>query len=336
MWNVAAATARGHHAEFLTNAPVSEAMVDRHRRLVDSLVAGRVAPLRVLDVGAGSGALSAAFAAAGHEVTAIEPSSALDDATGARFGFRVLRGSWPDPRLRSEHFDLVVCVQVLEHTSDPVAVIESILAALAPGGTAYVEVPSGDWVQRHASPIDVHVPHVHYFASRSFARVVQRAGGFVVASRDVIAGRDVGYEICAGDGQSSWSAGIVPDAGEFARSVERLRDRVAALPRGRTAIYGANAGTQALLGWVPQGPWGTVLDDTPAYWGHRVYSSAGEWPISDPDTCDLANYECVVIAAYVHDTTIAARLRARGFRGTVWSLRPATAVTDGPPSLFAD
>lgn len=333
MWNSRSSDVVGHHADFLTNAPVSDAMTTRHRLLVEALVGGHGAGRRVLDVGAGSGALSAAFAAAGHHVTAVEPSRALDPSTGRRYGFSVHNHEWPVAELAGETFDLVVCVQVLEHTSDPSAVLASMLGAVASGGRAYVEVPSGDWVARHASPIDVHAPHAHYFSSSSFRAVAGRSGAQVVAERPILEGRDIGYTLIFGAATTDDSQ--VGPAPAMAAAVGVLRGRVAALDGRRVAVYGANAGTQALLGWVPRGPWDVVLDDTAAYWGHSAYSSSAVIPIASPDSVDLGAYSHVIIAAYVHDAAIMRRLRDRGYRGEILSLRPPTAVIDGPPSLLA-
>lgn len=333
MWNAGAEEVLGHHAEFLTNAPVSEEMASRHRSLVGELTGGHAGPLRVLDVGAGSGALSAAFALAGHAVTAVEPSRALEQSTGERYGFRVLNRAWPTVEIAGETFDLAVCVQVLEHTSDPAGVVASILRAVAPGGRAYVEVPSGDWVSTHASPIDLHAPHAHYFSASSFRLTVRRAGARLGAVREILGGRDVGYTLVPG-GETAIDVHASP-VGDMSAAIEVLRERVGQLHGRRVAVYGANAGTQALLGWVPDGPWDVVLDDTASYWGHSAYSFAAVIPIASPATVDLSSYSHVLIAAYVHDAAIGRRLRDLGYQGQIVSLRPPTAVTDGPPSLMA-
>jgi SAM-dependent methyltransferase len=348
-WNTAAESVVGHHVDFLTNAPVSKGMVGRHHDLVARLTAGLPKRLRVLDVGAGSGALSLAFADAGHEVTAVEPSGALEAAVMRATGVRVVAEAWPSNGLRDETFDLVVCVQMLEHTLSPVAIAASVTEALPRDGRAYIEVPSGDWLWRHCSPIDVHAPHVQYFTDVSFAHVACQAGLTVIDRHDVVAGRDVGYVVMkrsdttvgrtgefglTGARTGSHRSDVADASARFADAVTLLQQRLAQLA-GRVALYGANAATQALLGWVPEGSWDVVLDDTPAYWGHRVVSTAGLTPIVDPNTVDLDAYDTVLIAAYVHDAAIARRLRERGFRGEVRSLRPPTAVTDGPPSLMA-
>jgi SAM-dependent methyltransferase len=348
-WNTAAESVVGHHVDFLTNAPVSKGMVARHHDLVAYVTAGLPKRLRVLDVGAGSGALSLACADAGHEVIAVEPSGALDAAVMQAAGVRVVADAWPSNSLSGETFDLVVCVQMLEHTLTPATIAASVAAALARDGRAYIEVPSGDWLWRHHSPIDVHAPHVQYFTDVSFAQIAHRAGVTVIDRHEVVAGRDVGYVVVkrsdttngrtgefgpTGVRAASRRSDVADAPARFANAVTLLQQRLAQLA-GRVALYGANAGTQALLGWVPEGPWDAVLDDTPAYWGHQVVSTAGTTPIVDPNTVDLDAYDTILIAAYVHDAAIARRLRERGFRGEVRSLRPPTAVTDGPPSLMA-
>ena len=77
------------HDLFLTNTPISETMISRHEQTVDFLTSGVERKIRVLDVGAGSGALAAAFAKRGHEVTVVEPSSKIDGQALTRFGVNV-------------------------------------------------------------------------------------------------------------------------------------------------------------------------------------------------------------------------------------------------------
>jgi hypothetical protein len=264
-------------------------------------------------------------------------------------GVRVVADAWPTHSLSGETFDLVVCVQMLEHTLTPATIAASIAVALARDGRAYIEIASADWLWRHSSVVDVHIPHMHYLTNDSFGHVAFRAGLAVIDRHEVVAGRDVGYVVVkrsdttigrtgefgpTGARMASHRSDVADAPARFADAVTLLQQRLAQLA-GRVALYGANAGTQALLGWVPEGPWDIVFDDTPAYWGHQVVSTAGTTPIVDPNTVDLDAYDTILIAAYVHDAAITRRLRERGFRGEVRSLRPPTAVTDGPPSLMA-
>lgn len=322
-----------HSSHFLTNTPVSERMTLRHHDLVSFSNTKRYS--RVLDCGAGSGALSVAFAAAGHHVTAIEPS--FQDGHKLTNVARVINQRWPVDQLMSEKFDLVLCVQVLEHTSDPLMFLESIVSVLDKHGYAYVEIPSGDWVFHHGSPLDVHLPHIQYFTDCSFRTLVSRVGCSVVSTRTVFEGRDVGYLISresAGShkAENQKFGSSINDFRVFEDSVSSLKWNMSQLPK-EVALYGANAGSQALLGWIPEGPWAVCFDDTHAYWDNYVYSSRKEIPIIEPTISDLMRYEQILITAYNHDVTIHQKLLKSGFRGEIWSLRPCHTVKAGPDSL---
>lgn len=97
--NVDLTAVTAHPPQVLTNATVSPDMTRRHRDLVAFLSPRE--RLRVSDCRAGSGALSVAFASAGHRVTAIEPN--LQTEHTLRHVERVLVGSWPVPQLQSEN-----------------------------------------------------------------------------------------------------------------------------------------------------------------------------------------------------------------------------------------
>ena len=110
---------------------------------LDPLVAAG-APLRVLDVGGGSGMFAVPLAQLGHDVTVIDPSAdALATlhrrAATAGAGDRVhgLQGDGDRmPAVLSEGsaFDLVLCHFVLEVVDDPATTLAAVTGVLRPGG----------------------------------------------------------------------------------------------------------------------------------------------------------------------------------------------------------
>jgi 2-polyprenyl-6-hydroxyphenyl methylase/3-demethylubiquinone-9 3-methyltransferase len=98
---------------------------------------------RVLDVGCGGGLLSEALASRGASVLGIdlaEPS--LDVArvhaaeSGAAVQYRCVEAE-ALARERPASFEVVTCLEVLEHVPDPGRVVAACAALLAPGGAAF-------------------------------------------------------------------------------------------------------------------------------------------------------------------------------------------------------
>jgi len=77
-------------------------------------------------------------------------------------------------------FDRVICSEVLEHVSDPGAVVRELARVLRPGGVLAVSVPTPftEWAFRFASDDYFRTPggHVRIFTARRLTRLFSRAG----------------------------------------------------------------------------------------------------------------------------------------------------------------
>src|SRR5699024_10615018 len=96
--------------------------------------------LRVLDVGCGGGLLSESMAARGAQVLGIDMAeSALEVAglhaleTGVKLDYRQVTVEELAAEQPGE-FDLVTCLEMLEHVPDPASVISACAALVKPGG----------------------------------------------------------------------------------------------------------------------------------------------------------------------------------------------------------
>jgi 2-polyprenyl-6-hydroxyphenyl methylase/3-demethylubiquinone-9 3-methyltransferase len=104
----------------------------------------RLPTARVLDVGCGAGLLSEALAREGARVTALDLSPELVDIAKLHL---LESGLTVDYRLQSvesiaaempESFDVVTCMEMLEHVPDPESVLRSCATLLKPGGKLFV------------------------------------------------------------------------------------------------------------------------------------------------------------------------------------------------------
>jgi SAM-dependent methyltransferase len=101
---------------------------------------------RILDVGCGTGGMLPMLARFGT-VSGIEGEPTAVEHCLATFGdFDVHRGDIPGDVPGDASFDVVTAFDVIEHIDDDLVALESIRAALRPGGTAVVTVPALAWL----------------------------------------------------------------------------------------------------------------------------------------------------------------------------------------------
>ncbi len=98
---------------------------------------------KVLDIGCGGGILSEAMAAAGAEVTGIDLAAGpLEVArrhaaeTGVEVDY-VETGAEDLAAQRPEAYDIVTCLEMLEHVPEPASVIEACSRLVRPGGNVF-------------------------------------------------------------------------------------------------------------------------------------------------------------------------------------------------------
>jgi len=95
---------------------------------------------RVVDVGCGGGILSEAMAKAGAKVSGIDVAPKVLSVAELHLQESGLKIDYQQKTVESlasqspDHFDLVTCMEMLEHVPDPYSIIESIQVLLKPGG----------------------------------------------------------------------------------------------------------------------------------------------------------------------------------------------------------
>ncbi len=108
---------------------------------------------RVLDVGCGAGLLAEPLARLGAAVTGLDAApenvgvaAAHAEASGLSIDYRA--GSVED--LGAETFDLVTCLEVIEHVGDRAAFVRGLAGAVAPGGLLILSTPNRTALSRVA------------------------------------------------------------------------------------------------------------------------------------------------------------------------------------------
>jgi 2-polyprenyl-6-hydroxyphenyl methylase / 3-demethylubiquinone-9 3-methyltransferase len=103
-----------------------------------------LAARQVLDVGCGGGILSEAMARAGARVLGIDLSPAVLDVaelhaleSGVETQYRAVAAE-DLAQERPAAFDLVTCMEMLEHVPDPAAAVKALAALVKPGGDVIV------------------------------------------------------------------------------------------------------------------------------------------------------------------------------------------------------
>lgn len=158
---------------------------DRLLSWLDTLLTYRVPPLRSLELGCSHGGFVALLRQAGYDATGLELSPRIAALARQLFDVPVLVGPIESQALPDGSFDVIIAMDVLEHLTDPVATVRTIVQALAPGGVVMFQTPSYpsgahlDVLQEAAHPfLSMLLPdeHTYLFSRRSLSLLLQRAG----------------------------------------------------------------------------------------------------------------------------------------------------------------
>lgn len=183
----------------MSNAALEQRISDAHyrgsaeyertsKRFMRSLVPPD-RPLRILDVGCGTGLNAAQLTQCGHDVFGIDVSPVAIEKLCAQglkgFIADVAAQKLPFP---DNTFDLVYASEVIEHCVDTTRFLRNLRAVLKPDGTLLLSTPnSAFWAYRLLSLLGrtpsefQHPGHVRFFSKRSLAAVIEDCGFAVTA-----------------------------------------------------------------------------------------------------------------------------------------------------------
>lgn len=149
----------------------------------------------LLDIGAGTGILLEEAQKMGIESVGVEPSTwcvriAKDH------GLNVLQGVLPHPELAGKVFDAVTAIDVIEHVSDPLALLKSCSQHLKTGGALVVVTPDVDSITARLLRKrwwHYRIAHVGYFSKRTLKMALEKTDFKLLAVRRPAWYFEIGY-----------------------------------------------------------------------------------------------------------------------------------------------
>lgn len=138
---------------------------------------------RVLDVGAGDGALAESLQSRGCHVTALDPDREACAWIRRKWGVDTVASRIEDIDWTAlGPFKAVFMLNVIEHFEDPAKVLDLLAPALIPGGLIALETPN--ILRTKVGPRRMFsLPHNYYFCPESLNQLLMRAGFTPLRSR---------------------------------------------------------------------------------------------------------------------------------------------------------
>lgn len=149
----------------------------RHRR-----------PMRLLEIGSGSGELASFLQSFGHQVACCDVGRGSLDGIARRYGMQTFCGTIEDVDLGDLRFDGIVMRHVFEHLDNPDGILQKLCAHLNPNGRLFFSQPNLDSWCRKLSPAEWNwtVPYHRFFWSENTLTAYLQGKGFrVVKARSV-------------------------------------------------------------------------------------------------------------------------------------------------------
>lgn len=164
-------------ATYVAERKGRELTFSRHLHTLEQII-GAADGRNLLDVGAYIGVFVEVAAASGWEAWGVEPSQ-WAAAEAQRRSLNVIQGTLDAPQLSRQPFDVITMWDVIEHLTDPTAVLRQIQERLRPAG----------WLAVHTMDIDAPIArlmglrwpwlmdmHLTYFSRHTLAAMLTECG----------------------------------------------------------------------------------------------------------------------------------------------------------------
>ncbi|MFC4656934.1 class I SAM-dependent methyltransferase [Rheinheimera marina] len=241
----------------------------------------------IVEVGCGSGLFLrklVSYPGANNRGVGFDPSyqGPLTD-EGGRLQFRQC---YYDASCTDVPADVVICRHVIEHVPAPLALLQSIKAAIAgkPAAKLFFETPCVDWILSNKVVWDFFYEHCSLFSRHSLSRVFSEAGFSVHAVNHIFNSQYLWLEatVAETDGAEAVPENITPalaakyrkDEAVFLRQITELL--TSCQKKGRVALWGAGAKGVTLASLLDADARliDALIDINPNKQGHFVPGSA--------------------------------------------------------------
>ena len=184
---------QGTDEMFVSQATARERTFERALVLIEKLAPERG---RLFDVGTAAGSFIHVAAQRGWEVAGCEPNQWLCDWGHKTYGLDIRVGTLFDQGYADQTFDVVTVWDVLEHDSDPMALLQECRRVLKPQGLIVVNCPDiGSWIARLMGRrwLMLVSTHLYYFTRRTLGELLRHAGFEVLHTQPHIQWLEVDY-----------------------------------------------------------------------------------------------------------------------------------------------
>ncbi len=140
----------------------------------------------LLDIGCGGGHFMKLAQQQGFNVAGIEPAPQPAAYAHRHFGLEIFQSTIEETDLPPDSFDAITAFDVIEHVTDPKAVLQRCVSWLRPGGMMALRFPSANW-QKFKATVYHMIPgcrqwsfgpamHLFFFSQKTFSRLAVESG----------------------------------------------------------------------------------------------------------------------------------------------------------------